>query len=255
MGLLIQGIITLNEPSYTPQRWQGTLFVFASIIGMSAFNIFAAKQLALAESVFVAFHVLAFFPIIITLLALAPKQTAAAVFTQFTDNGAGWPTTGVAVLVGQVSAMFAVLGSDSVAHMSEEVEDAGVVVPKAMVWSFLLNVPFTFGLLLTYLFCIGNVEEAISSPAGFPFIYVFYNATGTTGGTTAMVVVVLLLVILITISVIAGTSRQTFAFARDNGLPFSKWIARVGYHLPDPYTAWVETDKPQNRSIRHAKSL
>ena len=49
----------------------------------------------------------------------------------------------------QVSSMFVVLGSDSVAHMAEEIEDAGVVVPKAMVWSFLLNVPFTFLLLVT----------------------------------------------------------------------------------------------------------
>lgn len=224
---IIQGIIVLNNPSYVPQRWQGTLFIFASIIGMSAFNVFAAKGLAMAESIFVVFHVPAFFPIVITLLAMAPKQTAAAVFTQFTDNGAGWPSTGLAVLVGQVSAMFVVLGSDSIAHMSEETKDAGIVVPKSMVWSFLLNIPFAFGLLLTYLFCIGDVEEAISSPTRFPFIYVFYNATGMIGGTTAMVVVVLLLVVMITISVVAGTSRQTFAFARDDGLPFSRWIAHV----------------------------
>lgn len=45
--------------------------------------------------------------------------------------------------------MFVVLGSDSVAHMSEEVLDAGLIVPRAMLWAFFLNVPFTFLLLLT----------------------------------------------------------------------------------------------------------
>jgi len=33
------------------------------------------------------------------------KQSAAAVFTQFTDNGAGWPNMGATVLVGQVSSL------------------------------------------------------------------------------------------------------------------------------------------------------
>lgn len=33
----------------------------------------------------------------------------------------------------KVSSMFVVLGQDSVAHMAEEVENAGTIVPKAMV--------------------------------------------------------------------------------------------------------------------------
>lgn len=49
----------------------------------------------------------------------------------------------------EVSSMFVVLGQDSVAHMAEEVENAGAIVPKAMVVSFLFNMPFTFLLLIT----------------------------------------------------------------------------------------------------------
>jgi choline transport protein len=234
VGVMIQGLIVINDASYNPTRWQGTLLIIASVIGIGLFNIFAAKHLPLAEGVFVTFHVFAFFPIVIILLILSPKQSAHDVFLNFTDNGAGWPNVGWATLVGQVSTMFVVLGSDSVAHMAEEIEDAGIIVPKSMVWTFLLNVPFTFGLLVTYLFCIGNVTEAISSPTGFPFIYVFQTATGTVGGTTGMTVVILLLLIMITISSMASTSRQTFAFARDNGLPFSKWLGHVSHPISCP---------------------
>jgi choline transport protein len=99
-----------------------------------------------------------------------------------------------------------------------------------MVWSFLLNVPFTFGLLLTYLFCMPSVSDAVSTPTGFPFIYVFQTATNSTTGATIMVVVILILLIMITISSMASTSRQTFAFARDNGLPFSRWLGTVSRH-------------------------
>ncbi|KAJ2966670.1 hypothetical protein NQ176_g10038 [Zarea fungicola] len=118
--------------------------------------------------------------------------------------------------------------------MSEEIEDAGVIVPRAMVWSFLLNVPFTFGLLLTYLFCIGDVQKALSDKTGFPFIYVFQRATGSVAGASGLTIVVLVLLITVTISSLASTSRQTFAFARDNGFPFSKWLGTVHptWHVP-----------------------
>ncbi|KAM4060949.1 amino acid permease [Hirsutella rhossiliensis] len=234
IGNIIQGLITLNDVSYTPERWQGTLLVFASVIGISLFNVFAAKHLPLAEGIFVTIHIFAFFPVIITLLVLAPKQSASAVFTQFTDNGAGWPSIALTVMVGQVSSMFVVLGSDSVAHMSEEIKDASIIVPKSMIWSFLINLPFSFGLLLTYLFCIGDVAEALASPTGYPFIYVFLNATGSVRAATGLTIVVLALLIMITISSLASTSRQTFAFARDNGLPFSNWLGAVHptWHVP-----------------------
>ena len=176
------------------------------------------------------------------------KQTASSVFTQFTDNGAGWPDMSTTVLVGQLSSMFVVLSQDSVAHMAEEVADAGVVVPKAMVISFLGNLPFTFVLLIrqvpaafillqsltdsSYAFCIGDIDAALSSTTGFPFIYVLQNATKSVVGTTGFVIVVLVLLVMITISALASSSRQLFAFARDDGLPFSKWLGAVSTSPP-----------------------
>jgi choline transport protein len=177
---------------------------------------------------------LAFFPIIIVILVLAPKTTDEKVFLTFTDNGSGWPTVAWATLVGQVSSMFSVLGSDSVAHMAEEVEEAGRIVPRSMIWSFVLNIPFTFCMVISYLYCIMSLDDALSDPTGYPFIYVFRQATGSNSGTTGMTVVILLLLIMITISSMASTSRQTFAFARDHGLPFSTWLGNVNttWHVP-----------------------
>jgi choline transport protein len=115
--------------------------------------------------------------------------------------------------------------------MAEEVKDASTIVPRAMVWSFVLNIPFTFGMVISYLYCMPSVADAVSDPTGFPFVYVFRNATGSVGGTTGMTVVILFLITMITISAFASTSRQTFAFARDNGLPFSSWLGRVSDHF------------------------
>ena len=113
--------------------------------------------------------------------------------------------------------------------LAEEISDAGLVVPRSMVWSFFLNIPMTFGLLITYLFCIGNISDAIASPTGYPFIHVFQNSTGSVAGATGLTFVILILLIVITISSYASTSRQLFAFARDNGMPSSKWLSSVSY--------------------------
>ena len=111
--------------------------------------------------------------------------------------------------------------------IAEEIENASVIVPKSMIWAFLLNIPFAFGLLLTYLFCMPDVQSALDSPTGFPFIHVFRQAVDNTAGATILVVIVLVLIVMITISSLASASRQTFAFARDNGLPFSNWLGEV----------------------------
>ncbi|KAE8158134.1 amino acid permease-domain-containing protein [Aspergillus tamarii] len=237
----VQGLISLNDDSYSPARWQGTLLVFAAAIGMSLFNIFGAKHLPLAEGIFVTCHFFAFIPVIVTLLVLAPKAKAEDVFTGFTDYGSGWPSVSWTVMVGQVSCMFVVLGSDSVAHMSEEIENASVIVPKSMIWAFLLNIPFAFGLLLTYLFCMPDVQSALDSPTGFPFIHVFRQAVDNTAGATILVVIVLVLIVMITISSLASASRQTFAFARDNGLPFSNWLGEVNPRLHIPVNSIIVT--------------
>jgi len=118
VGVIIQSLIVIEHGTYSPTRWQATLLIFASVIGIGLFNVFGAKHLPLAEGIFVTGHFFAFFPIIITILVLGPKRDAHSVFLSFTDNGAGWPNVGWATLVGQVSAMFSVLGriSQNISH-------------------------------------------------------------------------------------------------------------------------------------------
>lgn len=113
VGTIVQSLVIINDESYGATRWQATLLIFASVIGIGLFNIFGAKHLPLAEGIFVALHFFAFFPVIIVILVLAPKTSPKAVFATFTDNGSGWPNVAWATLVGQVSAMFSVLGQST----------------------------------------------------------------------------------------------------------------------------------------------
>lgn len=95
--------------------------------------------------------------------------------------------------------------------------------------SLFLNGALGFVMLVTYLFCIGNVEDILSTPTGYPFIQVFYNVTNSHGGASAMTSILIVLTVCGCISNVATASRQLFAFARDGGMPFSAFLSHVSH--------------------------
>lgn len=85
-----------------------------------------------------------------------------------------------------------------------------------------------------------SVEDAISDPSGYPFLYVFKTAMSLSGVNT-LTIIILLIVSAANINFGASTARQTFAFARDNGLPFSRWLSRVHTSKAIPANAVLTT--------------
>jgi amino acid transporter len=242
-GTIIQALVTLNYPdTYDPQPYQGTLLVFAMVAVLYVVNIWGASWWPKIQNGLMILHVLGFFVVIIILWACSPHQSAKAVFTEFSNEG-GWSSMGLSVMVGQITAIYALLGesqrsfpiekllltcpgSDATAHIAEEVRDAGRYVPISIFWSYFGNGIMAIIVLITYLFSIPSVDDAINDESGYPFIYVLNGAVDN-AGVNGITIMILILVIAANISWNASTARQTFAFARDNGLPFSKWIGHM----------------------------
>jgi choline transport protein len=84
------------------------------------------------------------------------------------------------------------------------------------------------------MFTVGNVEDALNSPTGQPYVEVLLNATQSKGGTIAMTVLLATLLLFCAINQVTTSSRQLFAFARDNGLPYSSFLCKVqpGWDIP-----------------------
>ena len=96
-----------------------------------------------------------------------------------------------------------------------------------MFFTIFINGALGFATYIIILFCFDNVEETLSAPYGFPFIQIFYNGTQSKAGATAMTSVLIAMYIFATFGFVASASRQAWAFARDNGLPFSNVSKRV----------------------------
>ena len=122
------------------------------------------------------------------------------------------------------------LGADAVNHMSEEIKDASIILPKSIMWSYYLNGALGLIMLVTFCYCFGPLtteDSALNSPTKFPFITVFKRSTGSKKSATAMASVIIVLSVCGCISNIASASRSMFAFARDKGLPYSSFLAHV----------------------------
>ena len=109
-GTIVQALLVVNYPNYTPEAWQGTLLVFAMVLVLFIVNIWGASVWARVQNGLMVLHILFFLIVIIILWVMAPHQSAKAVFTEFTNEG-GWSSMGLSVLVGQITAIYSLLGT------------------------------------------------------------------------------------------------------------------------------------------------
>ena len=114
--------------------------------------------------------------------------------------------------------------------MAEEIRNANVVIPWCMVSTTLLNGILGFGTVVVVLFVTVDIEGVLASPTGllgFPFMQIFYDATGSLPGASAMICIIIIMDICAAIAFLATSSRIVFAFGRDRGLPFWRTMSKV----------------------------
>lgn len=103
--------------------------------------------------------------------------------------------------------------------MSEEIANAPVLVPRSIMLSVAINGTLGFSMLIALLFCLGDIDTALESPTGFPFMGIFLQATGSVAGTATMGSIITAMGISTSVGMLASTSRQFWSFARDRGIP------------------------------------
>ena len=101
-----------------------------------------------------------------------------------------------------------------------------------------------FAIMITILFCLGPLQDALDTPTGYPIIQVFYVATKSKAAATALMSLTIFSGLVSLFNGLASTTRLTWAFAKDNGLPFSNFFSYVSASLE-----W-QTSANSSRSIR-----
>ncbi|KAG2351622.1 amino acid permease-domain-containing protein [Suillus spraguei] len=132
-------------------------------------------------------------------------------------------------------------------HMSEEASNAATAIPWAIVR---INISLAF--------CMGtDLGSVLNSPIGQPMAQILYTSLGQKGGLALWCLIISTLYVLaahgtlralsqsryiVTSNSLLVGSRQTFAFARDGALPFSRYLYRInGYTKTPVNTVWFDT--------------
>lgn len=159
-------------------------------------------------------------------------------------NGENWPNDGLSFFVGLLGNVYAFFGADGAIRMSEEIQNAAAVVPKAIVFSIVLNGLLGFGIALALLFCIGDIDAALHTNTGYPFIEIFNQAVQNTTGAALMTSIVTTLSLCATVGIVASASRQLWAFPRDRAVPGREHLQRVNSNPAIPALAVFSTTAP-----------
>ncbi|KAK5037143.1 hypothetical protein LTR13_004948 [Exophiala sideris] len=185
---------------YAATQWQVYLMYIMYQALATAVVVLFPRQLPKTEIMFFFISVSGCIVFFITVLsASGTKQPAKIVFTEVV-NTTGWSDG--------VSFILAVGTSISV-------------------------IPWT----LAFMFSTNDLDAVAS--AQLPILEVYYQAMNNRSGATFFAVWLLVIYFGSVVSVVAATGRLTWAFARDNGLPFSPTLARIHPKLQMPVNATI----------------
>jgi choline transport protein len=235
-GTMIQGLLILRYPDYNSKPYQGTLLTWVVMVFNIFINTVLPALLPKFELMIMVLHVGGFIAIITTILCTSTIGTASSVFLTSINNG-GWSSQGLSYCVGFLGNVATFVGADASVHMAEEVENASLNIPRAIVAGMITNGLIGFAMMIATLYCLGNVDSVLNTATTFPFIQIFYNSVKSIPGAVAMGAIVLSLTWACALGITTTASRMTWSFARDNGTPFSRFLSKVDTRTRVPINA------------------
>jgi amino acid transporter len=182
----------------------------------------------------------------IAMLAYAPSFDFGRLFT-FTNNtgdagGGVWPQSNsliYAFLLGLLLPAYTVTGFDASAHTSEETRGAAINVPKGMIrsvfWSFL----FGYVMICSFVLAMPSTTDA-AKQGGNVFFWLMGGIGIPSALKTLLYIGIVISNYLCALAGMTSLSRMVFAFARDGGFPFSRWLRHVSPSHRTPVNAiWI----------------
>jgi amino acid transporter len=130
---------------------------------------------------------------------------------------------------------YTITGFDASAHTSEETVGAAVNAPKGIVRSVWVSGLFGWVMISAILLAMPSVPEGVAQGGAV----VPWTMKSVLPSAFAWVLLVLIVIAqyLCGLAALTSTSRMTFAFARDGGLPFSSALRRVNPGSKSPSVA------------------
>lgn len=142
--------------------------------------------------------------------------------------------------LGMLQAQWTLTGYDASAHVSEETRMAKTSAAWGVFLSVAVSAVVGYVLLLVVTWCIPDGDVAATAGDPYPVLYIVYKALPRWAA-HASAVIIGGAMWLCGLSSITSMARMWFAFARDGGLPGSRWLSIIHARYRTPIAAIVVT--------------
>ncbi|GJN89992.1 hypothetical protein Rhopal_002981-T1 [Rhodotorula paludigena] len=222
-GELLIGMWALAHPGFEEQPYQIFVIFTGFIVIATLINIYASRLLPYVNSSAIIWSLTGAATIIIVTLACASPdyQSGNYVFRTYT-NTTGWNRI------------------DALSHLVEEVPRPHINIPRAMILAVLIGASSSWVFLMVLLFVMKDPDAVVSSSAG-ALLETMYQATGNVAGAICLQVFPLVSMEFAAQGILCAASRMTHAFARDHGLPFSRFLSKLNSRTSVPDRAILLT--------------
>ena len=231
------GMYVLTHPEFTPKRWH--IFVCFELLHLflMLFNCYG-KSLPLISASSLYISLTSFFVITVTVLACSSGKfnDAKFVFATF-YNETGWKNSVIAFIVGLINPAWSFSCLDCATHMAFEVEKPERVIPIAIMGTIAIGFLTSFCYVIAMFFSIRDLDALLASNTGAPILNIYEQATNSKAGAIVLGCLVLITSFGCIIACHTWQARLGWSFARDNGLPYSKYWSQVNPNAGVPLNA------------------
>ncbi|KAK7687575.1 hypothetical protein QCA50_009463 [Cerrena zonata] len=230
-------VLGSGDANTTVETWQ--VFITYEIVNvlLVLFNIWEKPLARISQG---ALYISIFSFIVITITVLAKSsghyQSARFVFVEF-SNGTGWSSSAIAFIVGLINPNWSFSCLDAATHLAEETLTPQTDIPKAIIGTVIIGFLTSFSYAISMFFSMRNLDELLNSNTGVPIMDIFYQALQSKAGAIVLEVLILLTAIGCNIASHTWQARLCWSFARDEGLPGSRYWSKVNKRTGVPVAA------------------
>ena len=233
---------SIVNPDYVPTNYQTFLLTVLMMLIHGVMSSFPTKWLAQINSAGSTFNFVALIIVIIMIPAGTNRESQG--LPRFTSSSEVWGTIyegtvfppGISVLMSFIGVIWTMSGYDSPFHLAEECSNANIASPRAIVLTSATGGIFGWFLQLVVAYTVVDIDSVIDSELGQPFAAYLMQCMPQ-----KITLAILSLTIIAGFSMGQGcmiaASRVTFAYARDDCFPLSKYWKVVNTRTQTPVNA------------------
>ncbi|KAK5996415.1 Choline transport protein [Cladobotryum mycophilum] len=230
-AITLPGIINFFDHSFVAKQWHIYLF-YLSIAVITLIPLFiASRKLSLIVQFSLALSIFGFFIWLFTAVGMHEHTQPGSFLIQPSLGTSGW-SDGTAWVLGVSNCMYAYGGTDGAIHISEEIHQPGRRVPQVIAMTLVIGLVTSFSLFLALMYFMIDLHAVSTSP--LPSIELIYQATGNKNVTVFLVAWLLAVYITCLPAQWVTSGRLAWAFARDNGVPYSSYFSHIDPRLGFP---------------------